>query len=176
LNDLILLTRAWNFAATRHVHQRRKAEAQAPYVNHLAEVAALVVEGIGGQDANLIAAAVLHDSNEDTETTRAELVKHFSEDIAELVTEVTDDKGLPKHRRKELQVEQASNKRARAKTIKLADKTSNLGSHLRSPPRDWSVQWRREYPEWAMRVAEGLRGVNPVIEWLFGEAADQLRH
>jgi (p)ppGpp synthase/HD superfamily hydrolase len=42
VNDILLLAQAWNFSAQRHANQKRKGEAQEPYVNHLAEVAELV--------------------------------------------------------------------------------------------------------------------------------------
>lgn len=97
-------------------------------------------------------------------------------DIANLVAEVTDDKKLSKAERKELQVEHAVAKSERAKIIKLADKTSNLRSLVKSPPTDWSLQRRREYLDWALEVAKGLRGVNVWLETQFDEAAEQLRH
>ncbi len=96
MTDVLLLARAWNFSAERHVNQRRKGQAQEPYVNHLAEVAEMVATAIEGQDASLVAAAVLHDTVEDTATLPAELASVFNADIAELVAEVTDDKRLIK--------------------------------------------------------------------------------
>jgi GTP diphosphokinase / guanosine-3',5'-bis(diphosphate) 3'-diphosphatase len=133
MRDILLISRAWNFAAQRHSTQRRKGKAQEPYVNHLAEVAELVAIATEGQDANLVAAAVLHDTVEDTATRPAELASVFNADIASLVMEVTDDKSLDKVVRKKLQVEHASAKSGRAKFIKLADKTSNLRSLVKIP-------------------------------------------
>jgi hypothetical protein len=66
VRDILLISRAWHFAAQRHSTKRRKGKAQEPYVNHLAEVAELVATATEGQDANLVAAAVLHDTVEDT--------------------------------------------------------------------------------------------------------------
>jgi guanosine-3',5'-bis(diphosphate) 3'-pyrophosphohydrolase len=174
MSDVVLVSRAWNFAAERHANQRRKGEAQEPYVNHLAEVAELVATATDGQDANLVAAAVLHDTVEDTATLPAELAAVFNADIAKLVAEVTDDKKLSKAERKRLQVEHAAAKSARAKILKLADKTSNLRSLVNSPPTDWSLQRKRNYLDWALEVAKGLRGVNEWLEAQFDEAAEQL--
>ena len=42
MKDIVLISRAWHFAAQRQTAQRRKGKAQEPYVNHLAEVAELV--------------------------------------------------------------------------------------------------------------------------------------
>ncbi len=63
------LAEAYLFAAERHARQRRKGDAGEPYINHLAEVAALVAEATAGRDPDLVIAAVLHDTVEDTETT-----------------------------------------------------------------------------------------------------------
>lgn len=164
MRDIVLICRAWHFAAQRHAAQKRKGKAQEPYVNHLAEVAELVATATEGMDPNLVAAAVLHDTLEDTVTLPAELASTFNADIASLVAEVTDDKNLEKGVRKTLQVEHAAAKSKRAKFIKLADKTSNLRSLVESPPEDWSTQRRREYLNWALEVARGLRGTNVWLE------------
>jgi GTP diphosphokinase / guanosine-3',5'-bis(diphosphate) 3'-diphosphatase len=174
VTDILLIARAWNFSADRHAKQRRKGDAQEPYVNHLAEVAELVATATEGRDANLVAAAVLHDTVEDTATLPGELASIFNADVAELVAEVTDDKRLDKAERKRLQVEHALAKTARAKVLKLADKTSNLRSLVKSPPADWSLERRREYLAWAKEVVQGLRGTNAWLEARFDEAAEQL--
>jgi guanosine-3',5'-bis(diphosphate) 3'-pyrophosphohydrolase len=93
---------------------------------------------------------------------------------ADLVGEVTDDKKLEKVERKKLQVEHAASKSDRAKILKLADKTSNLRSLVKSPPIDWNLQRRQKYLDWALEVAKGLRGVNTWLEAQFDEAAQQL--
>ena len=174
VSDILLMARAWNFSADRHAKQKRKGDAQEPYVNHLAEVAELVATATEGRDANLVAAAVLHDTVEDTATLPGELASVFNADIAELVAEVTDDKRLDKAERKRLQVEHAADISARAKVLKLADKTSNLRSLAKSPPADWSLERRREYLVWARDVVQGLRGANAWLEARFNEAAEQL--
>ena len=174
MSDVLLIARAWNFSAERHVKQRRKGEAQEPYVNHLAEVAEMVATATEGRDANLVVAAVLHDTVEDTATLLAELASVFNADIADLVAEVTDDKKLSKEERKRKQVEHAITKSVRAKILKLADKTSNLRSLIKSPPTDWTRQRKREYLDWAIEVAKGLRGSNAWLEARFDEAAEQL--
>src|SRR5271168_3306850 len=78
MRDILLLSRAWHFAAQRHTTQRRKGKAEEPYVNHLAEVADLVATATDGQDANLVAASVLHDTVEDTATLPGELASVFN--------------------------------------------------------------------------------------------------
>ncbi len=172
MDEILLLTRAFAFAAEKHAHQRRKGEDAEPYINHLAEVANLLATAVQGRDANLIAAGLLHDTLEDTETTRDELVRAFNEDVASVVSEVTDDKSLPKQERKRLQVAHAAHKTDRAKMLKLADKTSNLRGIVASPPAGWSIERRTEYVRWARDVAAGLRGVHPWLEEQFDAAAE----
>jgi len=90
--DVVQVTRALDYAAKKHVSQRRKGEAREPYINHLAEVAFLLAEATGGSDGNLVIAGLLHDCIEDQGVTYEELVELFGADVAELVRDVTDDK------------------------------------------------------------------------------------
>ncbi len=174
MSDIVLLARAFDFACQSHTPQRRKGAAAEPYVNHLADVALRLAEATEGRDANLVAAALLHDTIEDTPATHEELELAFGPDIAGLVAEVTDDKSLEKQVRKELQVSGARRKSERARMLKLADKASNLRSLVASPP-DWPMETRIQYADWAERVGEGLRGVNERLEREFDAAVAALR-
>jgi len=155
---------AARFAAERHRAQKRKGKAGEPYVNHLLEVAELIASSSDGVDTNLIVAALLHDTVEDTATTIHEIREIFGEDVASLVAEVTDDKSLPKATRKALQVRNAPHKSERAATIKLADKISNLRAILACPPTDWTVERQREYFNWAKEVVDGLPASNAILK------------
>jgi len=167
---------AARFAGEKHAHQRRKGAAAEPYVNHLIEVAGLVATALAQPDTNLVMAALLHDTIEDTGTTKEELVEHFGADVADLVVEVTDDKSLPKAERKRLQVENAPRKSARAQTIKLADKISNLRAILNSPPADWDYQRKRDYFNWAKRVIDGCTAPNPILKLEFEATLQKFDH
>jgi (p)ppGpp synthase/HD superfamily hydrolase len=152
--------KAARFASLRHVSQKRKGAAAEPYLNHLIEVAELVSSAMSEPDTNLVAAALLHDVIEDTKTSRAEVAAEFGEDVASLVSEVTDDKSLPKAERKRLQIEHAPHLTPRAQTIKIADKISNLRGILVTPPEDWDLRRKREYFDWARRVVEACPAPN----------------
>src|SRR6478752_3800172 len=130
----ITVLKAADAAARWHVNQKRKGAAQEPYINHLLEVATLVAEATGGNDPDLVIAALLHDAIEDCEVPRELIAKTFGTEVADLAAEVTDDKSLPKEHRKEMQVETAHKKSPRAKVLKL-DKTSNLRALATSPAR-----------------------------------------
>jgi guanosine-3',5'-bis(diphosphate) 3'-pyrophosphohydrolase len=145
-----LLLSAIEFAAHKHRDQRRKDQAKSPYINHPIAVARLLWQH-GVTDPLVILAAVLHEA------------------VAATVVEVTDDKSLPKQRRKELQIEHAPKLSSAAKLVKLADKTCNLRDMVESPPHDWSTERRREYFAWAERVVVGLRGINASLEAAFDE-------
>jgi GTP diphosphokinase / guanosine-3',5'-bis(diphosphate) 3'-diphosphatase len=161
VNDVL---KAALFAAEKHSEQRRKGTAAEPYVNHLLEVAELVSSTLPEPDTNLVIAALLHDTIEDTGVTKEKLVHAFGPDVANLVMEVTDDKSLPKVERKRLQIVNASNISVRAQAIKLADKISNLRAIHSSPPADWSVERKREYCEWAKQVVDGLTAPNQTLK------------
>ena len=174
-NAIERIAKAYHFAAVKHVAQRRKGEAAEPYMNHLTEVAELVAEATSGKDADLVIAAVLHDTIEDTATSADELKAAFGETVAALVAEVTDDKSLPKAERKRLQIEHAAHASVGAKIIKLADKTANLRALSASPPSGWPPERKAEYLAWAEQVVAGCRGASPWLEARFDAAANALR-
>ena len=156
--ELALLLKALAFAAHKHREQRRKDAAASPYINHpIALADALVNEG-GITDVEVLCAALLHDTVEDTATTHEELVDAFGSRIARIVAEVTDDKRLPKAERKRLQIEHAPHISREAKLVKLADKLCNLRDVAERPPAGWDLGRRREYFDWAKQVIDGLRG------------------
>jgi (p)ppGpp synthase/HD superfamily hydrolase len=174
VNGTVGIARALDFAARKHAHQRRKGLRAEPYINHLTEVALLLAEASDGTDPQLVMAGLLHDTIEDTETTRAELAGTFGEDVASLVAEVTDDTSLPRDERKKRQVQTAPSKSARARMIKLADKIANLHSIAESPPVGWSGRRKREYIAWAREVAAACGPTNERLEELFEQAARAL--
>ncbi len=173
MKEWLAVLNAADAAARWHVHHRRKGLAAEPYINHLLEVAHLVAEATDGKDPDLVIAALLHDAVEDCEAPLELIERRFGKDVALIVAEVTDDKQLDKAERKRLQIANAPHKSARAKILKLADKTSNLRALATSPAADWSIKRRLEYLKWARDVVEGLRGANKWLEEKFDEAAEE---
>ncbi len=156
--DLSVLLKALSFAAHKHRDQRRKDAEASPYINHPIALAQVLTGEGGVTDIEVLAAALLHDTIEDTATTREELECEFGGRIAAIVAEVTDDTGLPKADRKRLQIEHAAQLSDAARLVKLADKICNLRDVAGRPPAKWDLQRRREYFEWAKQVIDGLRG------------------
>ena len=165
-----LLIDALAFAADKHRRQRRKDPEASPYINHPISLArVLSVEG-RVRDVKVLAAAVLHDTLEDTETTYEELHERFGQTIAGVVREVTDDKTLSAPERKRLQIEHAGQLSRRARLVKLADKTCNLRDLITNPPREWGLQRRRDYFDWAKKVVDRIRGTDKKLESAFDDA------
>ena len=117
------------FATKAHAGQLRKGS-EKPYILHPMEAMAIVTKYTDDED--VIAAAVLHDTVEDTTVTLERLEKEFSPRVAALVASVTEDKKknlpaestwLERKREAILHLETASHE---TKLLCLADKYSNL--------------------------------------------------
>ncbi|MEO1366516.1 MAG: HD domain-containing protein [Acidobacteriota bacterium] len=170
-----VVVRALAFAAGKHRDQRRKDERGSPYINHPIELLDVLVTEGGVSDPDVLAAALLHDTVEDTQTTPEELEAEFGGQIASIVLEVTDDRSLPKVERKRLQVEHAPHASPQAKLVKLADKICNVRDILAAPPRGWDAGRKQTYLSWSKRVVDGVRGVHPGLEARFDALLDR-RH
>ncbi len=168
--DIKQVLAALDFAAVKHQHQTRKNKAQTPYISHPIGVANNLIQIGEVKDPEIIIAALLHDTVEDTKTSFAEIEKLFGKEVRSYVNEVTDDKSLSKVERKRLQVINASHKSAGAAQIKLADKLYNLTDLLNNPPEDWSRPRVDAYFEWAEAVINRLPAANAHLK----QAADQL--
>src|SRR5258708_1203922 len=89
VKDLPLLLKALAFAAHKHRDQRRKDAEASPYINHPIALADVLVNEGGIADAQVLCAALLHDTVEDTATTHEELVDAFGSPIAPILATVT---------------------------------------------------------------------------------------
>jgi guanosine-3',5'-bis(diphosphate) 3'-pyrophosphohydrolase len=169
-NDLDRILAAAAFAADKHRMQRRKDAESSPYINHPLALAHILSREGKISDPDILCAALLHDTVEDTETTLDELERAFGAEVASIVAEVTNDSSLPKAEQKRLQVAKAASKSRGAKLVKLADKIANLRDIAATPPAEWSAERRAEYYRWSSEVVAGLRGVSPALERAFDEA------
>jgi len=174
-NDLSVFLKAMKFSAEKHRNQRRKDVQESPYINHPIEVANVLWTIGDVYDVSTIVAALLHDTIEDTNTTREEILTNFGEEVLDLVLEVSDDKSLPKQERKAGQIIKAPSLSLKAKQLKLADKICNISDIVNLPPHNWSWQRRVDYLEWAAAVVAGLRGVNAKLEKYFDETLAEAR-
>jgi guanosine-3',5'-bis(diphosphate) 3'-pyrophosphohydrolase len=161
-----LVLQAAAFAAEKHRLLKRKDEEASPYINHPIQVAYILVQA-DVEDPIVLAAALLHDTIEDTKTTHDEIEIVFGHEIANIVAECSDDKSLDKLERKQAQVDHAAHVSTRAKLVKLADKIANVSDIDGAPPAGWSLERKREYYDWAKRVVDQMRGVHPKLEARF---------
>jgi GTP diphosphokinase / guanosine-3',5'-bis(diphosphate) 3'-diphosphatase len=155
------------FSARKHTHQRRKNIEDIPYINHPLEVAHLLSSVGGITDEEILCAALLHDTVEDTGTSASEIETLFGPVVTGYVLEVSDNKALPKAERKKLQVKHAQSLSKGATLIKLADRISNLRSIAAESPKGWPVERQLEYFKWSMEVFEQLPETNLPLEELF---------
>jgi RelA/SpoT family (p)ppGpp synthetase len=153
--DEALLNRAYVYAMKAHGEQKRASGD--PYFSHPLEVAAILTD-LKLDDAT-IAAALLHDTIEDTPTTRAEIDQIFGPDIGHLV------EGLTKLKKLDLvskEAKQAENLRklllaiaddVRVLLIKLADRLHNMRTLHHMPP-----EGRRRIAEETLDIYAPLAG------------------
>lgn len=170
MNEVTVLLKALHFAADKHRDQRRKDVHAAPYINHPIQVAQILAETGGVVDTEILAAAILHDTVEDTETSLSELEQFFGERIARIVGEVTDDKTLSKTERQHLQIEHARHLSKEGALVKIADKISNVQDVANHPPEGWDDNRRREYLNWARQVVSNCPMVSDSLDRSFWES------
>ncbi len=161
-----MVLKAAAFAAEKHRNQRRKDEEASPYINHPIQLAYILVQA-DIEDPVVLAAALLHDTIEDTNTSLDELEIVFGYEIANIVAECSDDKSLTKLERKQAQIERAAHISRKAKLVKLADKIANVSDINGAPPAGWSLERKREYFDWAKQVVDRMRGTHAVLEARF---------
>lgn len=116
------------FATEKHKGQLR--DSGEPYINHPIRVSKIVDEFKGKTSQNreiLLAAALLHDTLEDTYTSYRELKEHYGEIVASVVEELTTAPGVPKMIGKGLYLaEKMQMMTSYALVIKLADRYDNI--------------------------------------------------
>ena len=135
------------FAVNKHSGQTRKM-AGAPYILHPMEVASIV--GTMTDDKDVLAAAVLHDTVEDTDATLDEIRKQFGKRIALLVMTETEEKrpDRPPAETWELRKEETliileSTKDIGVKMMWLGDKLSNMRSFARAYRKEGDALWQQ---------------------------------
>ena len=127
------------FAARKHHGHMRLEKEPLPYITHLFSVALLVAED--GANDDVVAAALLHDTLEDTATTREEITNAFNERVALLVEAVSEPKGEngKKFEWKERKTGYLKNLETApddALLISIADKVDNIESKIEAFGRE----------------------------------------
>jgi (p)ppGpp synthase/HD superfamily hydrolase len=120
-----LIRKALEMAAKAHAGQTRNGSGGMAYIHHPVAVAELLAEH--GFDEQTVAAALLHDVVEDSETSIDEIAAAFGPRVAELVAALTEDKAIePFERRKAAHRRHVEEVGGDALAIYAADKLSNI--------------------------------------------------
>lgn len=128
-----LLDRAIVFAVRAHAGTERRGKGF-PYIVHPLEALSIVATMTADQE--LLAAAVLHDTVEDTDVTVDDLRAAFGERVASLVADESDEQDGGWLERKKSAVERLARASRDAKMVALGDKLSNM----RAIARDYAEQ------------------------------------
>lgn len=120
-----LVLNAISFAAREHQGQFRK-DGKTPYIAHPTRVLTVMTSVFGMEDGEVLAAAALHDTIEDTTADRDDIIEHFGERIAEYVALLSKDKRLTEAERERTYFETLNTAPIEVKLIKLADTYDNL--------------------------------------------------
>ena len=165
--DLEKITQAYKVAEKAHEGQLRTSGD--PYITHPLAVAAILLDYC--MDTDTICAALLHDTEEDTDVTLDELRKKFGEDVALMVDGVTKIGLVPLVSKEEQQAENirkilmAMSKDIRVIIIKLADRLHNMRTLAARPPekqRKTSLETMNFYAPIAHRL--GMSDVKEEME------------
>ena len=134
-----LLDRAIIFAVRAHAGTERRGKGY-PYIVHPLEAVEIVATMTADQE--LLAAAALHDTVEDTDVTVDEIRAEFGGRVADLVASESDEmpSGVSEedswHSRKQAAIDRLVKASGDAKIVALGDKLSNM----RAIARDYAVQ------------------------------------
>jgi len=165
--DTALLDRAIVFALRAHAGTERRGKGF-PYIVHPLEAVTIVATMTSDQE--LLAAAALHDTVEDTDVTIEQIRAEFGDRIASLVAADSDTPVLDMNAedswyvRKQAAIDRIAASSHDAKIVAMGDKLSNM----RAIARDYAMQgdalWNlfrvktRKDHEWHYRgLAEALR-------------------
>ena len=169
-----LVLKATQFAALKHCDQRRK-DGKTPYIIHPISVAMILSEIGSIEDPEILSAALLHDTLEDTDTSAHELDKNFGSRVRIIVEELTDNDMLTFSQRKQMQIDNAPYLSKDATLVRIADKISNVSDVIENPPPEWNQKRCNKYVDWAEAVMNNCQKVNQDLENHFFELLKEYR-
>ena len=170
-----ILDRAIVFAVKAHANTERRGKGY-PYIVHPLEAVEIVATMTPDQE--LLAAAALHDTVEDTEVTVEQLMAEFGERVASLVADESDV--MPEdmteedswHQRKQAAIDRLSKASHDAKMVALGDKLSNMRAIARDYDEIGDALWNRFHTndpkehEWHYRgLADALRELEDTVAY-----------
>ena len=172
--DTSLLDRAVVFAVKAHSGAERRGKGT-PYIIHPMEAVSIVATMT--RDQELLAAAALHDTIEDTGTTEAELREAFGERVASLVASESDtviegmSSGESWHMRKQAAIERLAAAPVEVKMVALGDKLSNMRAIAQDYASMGDALWQRFHVKEKREHEWHYRGLAASLSQLRGMAA-----
>ena len=169
---MTIIEKAIMFAAKAHEGTTRKGKPR-PYILHPVEVMTIVA-GLT-EDEEVISAAVLHDTVEDTDLTHRDIRHSFGERVEQLVMAESEDKmtNLPPEAswelRKQATIDHLETLGRNAKLICLGDKLANLREISRDYAAIGDKLWERFNQKDKAKHAWYYRSICDVLEREFGE-------
>ena len=143
------------FAARAHQGQFRK-DNKTPYVSHVMRVCLVVRHVFGFDDPDMLTAALLHDTIEDTTTDRDDIDQEFGPTVGKWVAALTKNATLPFEEREAEYCARLAAADWQVKVCKLADIYDNVGDC-----RHFSPNGRRNTAKKSHRYLDALRPTLP---------------
>ena len=162
--DVERILDAVSYSAECHQMQFRKNAQKTPYVSHPMSVAQTILTVGQVRDGDIIIAALLHDTIDETHATYQDIRSRYGSKVEGMVREVTEDKTLSSAKRKKIQIIQAPNKSSGAAIISLSDQIFNLNNLLQNPPIDWTRERIDQYFQWVQSVVNHLPDANAPLK------------
>jgi guanosine-3',5'-bis(diphosphate) 3'-pyrophosphohydrolase len=150
------ITQARNFAKKKHAGQLRK-NGKTPYFSHLKDVVKNLKK-MKVTNKEIICAAWLHDTIEDTDTDFDSIKDRFGKNVAEIVVSVTKDNRLPKKQREMKYAKDLKTSSAKAKLVKIADILANVND---APNARRNTKWEKQQFVKKSKYWSYVSGVKP---------------
>jgi myo-inositol-1(or 4)-monophosphatase len=188
--DTSILDKAIVFAVKAHAGTERRGKAF-PYIVHPLEAVEIVATMTTDQE--LLAAAALHDTVEDTDVTLDDIRREFGDRVAKLVEEESDVfmEGVSEadswHERKQAAIDRLSRASRDAKMVALGDKLSNARiiyrDFVQKGDKLWSIfhvkdvkehEWHYRGLASSLKVLEGTFAYTEftdLVEKIFGRSS-----
>ncbi len=161
------IRRASQYAAKQHKGQFR-GDGVTPYIQHPLGVMKILRDA-GIHDSDTMVAAILHDTIEDTSTTKKDISRRFGAQVAKIVHEVTNNPEYDKEQTKRAQITEGKSRCLEANMVKVADKTYNLRDMIAAPP-NWTREKKIAKTEHAKEVVEAMPNIPAKLKAAFDYA------
>ena len=150
------VTDARNFAKKKHAGQLRK-NGKTTTFSHLKDVVKNLKK-MKVTNKDIISAAWLHDTIEDTDTDFDSIKDRFGKNVADIVVSVTKDNRLPKKQREIKYLKDLKSSSTKAKLVKIADILANVND---APNAERNAQWEKQQFVKKSKYWDYVSGIKP---------------